>query len=204
MNSPLNKTQRREGPLLVVIGASAGGPSAVAELLEKLPADFRGAIVIVQHLDSSFAADLIAWWGKSSKLPVRAARHGDTPTPGVVLVAATDEHLLMGSSGHLYYGQVKRSTPYSPSIDEFFLSVGRHWKGTGIGLVLTGMGSDGAKGLLNLRENGFHSAAQDEESSAIFGMPKAAAKAGAAQHILDLEKIPNWLLSISQKVGVAN
>lgn len=174
---------------LVAVGASAGGPAALAAILKSLPRSFPAAIVIVQHVDARFAPGLASWLGQHSALPVRLASEGDLVLPGSVLIAGTDDHLVFKSQSHLGYTPTPVDHAYRPSVDVFFKSAARFWKGPLIGVLLTGMGSDGAQGLKALREHGHRTIAQDQATSAVYGMPKAAAALGAAADILSLENI---------------
>jgi chemotaxis response regulator CheB len=174
---------------LVAIGASAGGPAALAKLLSDLPSTFPAAIVIVQHVDVQFAAGLAGWLGQQTALEVRLAVEGDRPRPGTVLLAGRDNHLVLTSPTRLGYTLEPADCSYRPSVDVFFKSANRLWPGHLIGLVLTGMGRDGAEGLLALRRGGHHTIAQDEKSSAVYGMPKAAMELEAAEEVLALNKI---------------
>jgi two-component system response regulator WspF len=179
----------KRGPHLVGIGASAGGPAAIATVLGTLPRDFGAAIVIVQHVDVQFAAGMADWLNRASTLPVRLAREGDVPESGKVLLAGTNDHLELGSSGRLTYTAEPRAYVYRPSADVFFESVVRYWPGAATGVLLTGMGRDGALGLKALRNAGHHTIAQDQATSAVYGMPKAAARLEAAVEILPLAGI---------------
>ena len=179
--------------LLVAIGSSAGGPPALATLLAGLPPDFPAPVVIVQHLDEKFAAGLATWLGGQSPLTVRLAENGDTPCPGTILLAGTSDHLTFLGPTTLGYTPEPRDYAYRPSVDVFFESAARHWRGAILGVLLTGMGRDGAKGLKTLRDKGYHTIAQDQATSAIYGMPKHAASIGAAVEILPLEEIASTL-----------
>ncbi|QEY64646.1 chemotaxis response regulator protein-glutamate methylesterase [Metapseudomonas lalkuanensis] len=181
--------RHRGGRRLVAIGASAGGPASLAQLLKQLPADFSAAVVLVQHVDEVFAAGMADWLASESRLPVRLAREGEPPQPGTVLLAGTNNHLRLLKDGTLAYTAEPTSHVYRPSIDVFFDSLVEHWKGEAIGVLLTGMGRDGAEGLKRMRKKGFLTIAQDQASCAVYGMPKAAAAIGAAVEILDLERI---------------
>ena len=174
---------------LVVIGASAGGPAALAKLLVALPHDFPAGIVVIQHVDVQFAPGLAAWLAGHTTLNVRLATEGDRPSAGSVLVAGQDGHLFFSGAKQLGYTRQPRDCIYQPSIDIFFQSAAQSWKGRIIGVLLTGMGRDGAQGLKSLRERGHHTIAQDEESSAVYGMPRAAVEINAASEILALDKI---------------
>lgn len=174
---------------LVAIGASAGGPAALAAVLESLPPDFPAAVVIVQHVDARFAPGLADWLGQHSALPVRLAREADRPVAGQVLVAGTDDHLVFKARDRLGYAREPARLAYRPSVDVFFQSVGRWWAGDVAAALLTGMGADGAVGLKALRDMGHHTIAQDRATSAVYGMPKAAAALSAAVDILPLDRI---------------
>lgn len=179
---------------LVAIGASAGGPAALGVLLKSLPKDFPAAIVIVQHVDEHFASGMAEWLGQRSALPVRVARDGDRLAAGTVLLAGTSDHLRLNSSDTLGYTPDPRDEPYRPSVDVFFNSVADHWRGQVSGVLLTGMGRDGAQGLKNLRDRGHHTIAQDQATSAVYGMPKAAAALDAAVDILPISRIAGRLI----------
>jgi two-component system, chemotaxis family, response regulator WspF len=174
---------------LVAIGASAGGPAALAMLLEGLPRSFPAALVIIQHVDERFVSGLAEWLRRHSALPVRLAEEGDRPLPGTVLLAGTGDHLTLKAADRLGYTAEPRDYAYRPSVDVFFQSVGTLWPGKAIGVLLTGMGADGALGLKALRAKGHYTIAQDQASSAVYGMPKAAAAAKAAVDILPLQRI---------------
>jgi chemotaxis response regulator CheB len=181
---------------LVAIGASAGGPAALATLLGGLPKDFPASVVVVQHVDAHMAANMAEWLEQHSTLPVRAAAEGDRPAAGSVLLAATNDHLVFKSAERLGYSPEPRDYVYRPSVDAFFRSVSRLWRGRAIGVLLTGMGRDGALGLKTLRDQGCHTITQDEASSAVYGMPKAAAKLEAAIDILPLNRIAPRLVTL--------
>lgn len=181
---------------LVAIGASAGGPAALAALLKGLPSNFPAPVVIVQHVDARFAPGLADWLGQQCALPVRLVAEGDHAEPGQVLIAGTDDHLVFKSRDRLGYAAQPSDLAYRPSVDVFFQSAARYWSGSLAGVLLTGMGSDGAKGLKALRTIGHHTIAQDQASSAVYGMPKAAAAISAATQILPLEKIAPALIDL--------
>ena len=183
-------------PPLVVIGASAGGPAALAVLLKGLPTGFPAAVVIVQHVDERFIDGLTLWLAGQSGLPVRLAREGDRPAVGAPLLAGAAGHLAMRADGRLGYVSEPRNHPYRPSVDVLFNSVNERWPGKVVGVLLTGMGADGAHGLRALRLKGRHTIAQDQATSAVYGMPKAAAIAEAAVDILPLNRIASRLAEV--------
>ena len=180
---------------LVAVGASAGGPAALAKVLSGLPENFPAAIVVVQHVDQQFAAGMALWLSEHSTLPVRIAKEGDCPARGIVLLAATSDHLVLKAPDRLGYTSEPKDYVYRPSVDVFFESVNLRWRGTAVGVLLTGMGRDGALGLKALRSKGHYTIAQDQATSAVYGMPKAAAAAAAAVDILPLENIAAKLIS---------
>jgi len=184
---------------LVVIGSSAGGPSALTTILASLTADFPASVVIVQHVDKQFAEGLTAWFATHTKLQVRVAAEGDRLQPGTVYLAGRDRHLVMFSPTQLGYASQPVDTSYCPSVDVFFKSVAKQWRGKAVGVLLTGMGRDGAEGLKALRDAGHHTIAQDKITSAVYGMPKAAAELNAARDILALDKIAARLTNIVTK-----
>jgi two-component system response regulator WspF len=181
---------------LIGIGASAGGPTALARVLANLPADFSAPVVIVQHLDPHFAPGLASWLGGQTQLQVRLAREGDRPQAGTALLAGQDKHLVFASPTRLIYMRHPADCSYRPSIDLFFKSADRFWPGDVVGVLLTGMGRDGAEGLRALHSNGHHTIAQDRSSSAVYGMPGAAAELCAATEILALDRIGPTLANI--------
>ena len=188
---------KRKG--LVAIGSSAGGPAALELLLKGLPSSFDTSIVLVQHVDQVFAAGMAEWLSSSCGLKVRLARDGEAPQPGTVLLAGTNHHIRLLKNGTLTYTAEPVNEIYRPSIDVFFESVARYWEGDAVGVLLTGMGRDGAQGLKLMRQQGCLTIAQDQQSSSVYGMPKAAAAIDAAVEIRPLNKIAPRLLEIFAK-----
>jgi len=180
---------------LVAIGSSTGGPKALTTLISNLPADLNACIVIVQHVDKQFASGLVSWLKGNSMLDVELISEGARPVASRILVAATNDHLILGKDGLLHYTADPPDYPFRPSIDAFFLSLVDNWNRKDIAIILTGMGSDGAKGLLELRKKGWLTIAQDKATSVVYGMPKAAAELGAASLILPIDKIAYNILS---------
>lgn len=199
--SPLNK-QRSSASLtipLIAIGSSTGGPKALADILSKLPANFNAAIAIVQHVNAQFSNGFVEWLNQQSKLPVRLAVTGDSFQKGTVLVAGTNDHLCLKPDLTLGYTKDPINYPYRPSVDVFFKSLAQNWKFKGTGILLTGMGRDGAEGLGALRKGGWHTIAQDKASCVVYGMPKAAVELNAAAEILAPDDITACLLKYSVK-----
>jgi chemotaxis response regulator CheB len=184
---------------LLAIGASAGGPSALATLLGGLPLDLPAAIVLVQHIDARFAAGMADWLAQQCRWPVRLAHEGHCLTVGTVLLAGTSEHLVLKARDRLGYTADPIDHVYRPSIDVFLCTVNQVWEGRAIGVLLTGMGRDGAAGLKAMRAKGHHTIAQDQATSAVFGMPRAAAMIDAASEILPLPEIAPRLAQLVRK-----
>ena len=181
---------------LVVIGASAGGPPAVAHVLRDLPADLRAAVLVVQHVDAEFVDSMADWFGSQASFAVHVAREGDAPMAGHAYLAGGARHLVMREDGTLGYETEPVDAPYRPSADVLFESIAAHWRGRVVGIVLSGMGRDGTNGLRALRANGARTVTQDKETSAVYGMPRAASEAGVATDILPLDKIAPFVADL--------
>ncbi len=183
---------------VLAIGASTGGTNAIEVLLKALPHDLPGT-VISQHMPEQFTASFASRLARESGIDVREARDGDSVVPGRVLVAPGSKHLLLARSGARYVASVKdgpRVNRHRPSVDVLFRSVARAAGKNAIGVILTGMGNDGAKGLLEMKRGGAATIAQDEASSVVFGMPKVAIDLGAADEVSSLTDLPNRLIRL--------
>lgn len=185
---------------IVAIGASTGGVRAIQGLLAALPHDCPG-IVLVQHLPGNFSEAFVASVKKECQLDVAVAKTGDVVRPGRVLIAPGNYHMCLNRSGSVYevaLNQQSRRSYHRPSVDVLFESVADYAGRNAVGVILTGMGSDGAEGLLRMHRAGAKTIAQDEESSVIFGMPKEAINKGAVDYILPLNDIPAKILKLVQ------
>lgn len=180
---------------LIAIGASTGGPLALVAVLRALPAELAATTVIIQHVDVQFAVGLREWLEQESGKPVRLVTPGAAVGGSDILLAATNDHLIMRADRTLAYVLEPADYPYRPSVDVFFSSLATHWPGRAVGVLLTGMGRDGAEGLLAMRRAGWPTIAQDRESSVVYGMPKAAAEMGAAAEVLPLAAIAPAILA---------
>jgi len=182
-----DSTARRAGRDIawLAIGASTGGPAAIRDLLAALPAPAPFPILVVQHIASGFASSFAEWLAATLELEVRVAVAGEQPGPGAVRIAPGGAHLRLGPSGRL---ELDRATPplrgHRPAIDELLRSLDQGEAHRVVAVVLSGSGTDGAEGLLELRQAGALCFAQDEASSALFSMPGAAIALGAAEQIL--------------------
>lgn len=179
---------------LIAIGASTGGPKALAEILSRMPANLSAGILIAQHVDGEFSAGMAKWLDEQSPLSIRLAEEGAYPSRGTALLAGKNDHLVLTSNLDLAYIKEPIATPFRPSVDVLFKSVAAHWPSMGIAILLTGMGRDGAEGLKMLHRVGWHTIAQDEATSVVYGMPKAARDLGAASEILPIDQIAPAIL----------
>jgi two-component system, chemotaxis family, protein-glutamate methylesterase/glutaminase len=189
--------------VIVAIGASIGGPSAVAKILSQIPADFPLSILLVIHIEPEFSDSLVQWIAKLSDLNVRVAVDGE-PMPrrgrGEILMPPPDRHLTVGQ-GRLRVTNTPQRHLCRPSVDELFDSVARECGPRAIGCLLTGMGKDGAAGLLAIKKNGGQTIAQDEASSTVFGMPGEAIALGAAQVVAPLADVAGTLRLMARRSG---
>jgi two-component system response regulator WspF len=180
---------------LVLLGASTGGPNALAAILAGLPPNWHACVVIVQHVDAAFAPGLASWLSERSGQAVELAAEGDCAGAGRRLLAATNDHLVLSTERRLHYVAEPRDLSYRPSVDLLFESAADHWPEPGVAVLLTGMGRDGAAGLLRLRRQRWHTIAQDEASSVVYGMPRAAAEMRAAVQVLPVTLIAEAILA---------
>jgi two-component system chemotaxis response regulator CheB len=171
-----------------VIGASLGGPRALVQILRALPADLPAPVAVVQHIADGFTEGLTGWLAQEATLEVRTAADGDRLRPGLVLLAPSGRHLLVGEGRVRLVDEAPVET-FRPSVNPLFSSAARVYGARACGVLLTGMGRDGAQGLLELRAAGALTLAQDEASSAVFGMPRAAIELGAAERVVPLEEM---------------
>lgn len=186
---------------IIAIGASTGGTEAIREVLEHMPAS-SPAIVVTQHIPVTFSASFAKRMDSISALTVVEASDGDQIIPGHAYIAPGDRHLIVERSGARYYCRLNDGPPVNrhiPSVDVLFRSVAQNVGPNAIAVMLTGMGDDGAKGMLEMKNNGAPTIAQDEKTSVVWGMPGEAVKIGAADTQLPLEKIAGKLISLARK-----
>lgn len=169
---------------VVAIGASSGGPKVLEELLSALPATYALAVLVVQHMADGFVEGLIPWLQQRCLLPVQVAEEGDRLLSRRVLLTPDRAHLVVQPGGRLHIMEGEPVNGHRPSVDVTFKSVAQVYGARAAGILLTGIGSDGAAGLLAIRQAGGLTLVQDEASCAVFGMPRAAIELGAAQHVL--------------------
>ncbi|MBF0515772.1 MAG: chemotaxis-specific protein-glutamate methyltransferase CheB [Nitrospirae bacterium] len=181
---------------MIVIGASTGGPQALETILKALPADFSIPIVCVQHISEGFMVSLVDWLKGRCKLKVAIARNNERPVPGNIYFAADDRHLKINGNGAFILSNEAPEGSHKPSITVTMASFAEHYGGGVLGVLLTGMGRDGAEGLLCISQAGGATVAQDEDSCIVFGMPDQAIKLGAAKYVLDINQIGRFLLKV--------
>jgi two-component system chemotaxis response regulator CheB len=183
---------------VVAIGASTGGTQALERVLKSLPGNAPG-IVIVQHMPEKFTKSFADRLNELCDIEVKEAVDGDRVTPGKAMIAPGNQHMVLRRSGATYYVQVKNGPLVKrqrPSVEVLFNSVAKYAGNNSIGVILTGMGSDGADGMLKMKESGAATIAQDENSCIVFGMPKEAIKMGGVDKILPLDKISQGVLNL--------
>jgi two-component system, chemotaxis family, protein-glutamate methylesterase/glutaminase len=183
---------------IIAVGASTGGTEAIRELLAVLPAD-APAVVISQHIPAAFSKPFAERMNRCSAMSVCEAQDGQYVLPGHVYISPGDQHLLVERDGARYRCRLSDGPPvnrHRPSVDVMFRSVAQNVGPNATGVILTGMGDDGARGLKEMLEAGAHTIAQDEASSVVWGMPGAAVRLGAAQQVLPLHRIPGELLEL--------
>ena len=203
-------SQQAHGPRLAMtrttnkvlaIGASTGGTQALASVLSALPANAPGTCV-VQHMPEHFTRSFANRLNGLCVMEVKEAENGDTVTPGKVLIAPGNYHMLLKRSGAVYFVEVKSGplvTRHRPSVNVLFKSVARYAGRNAVGVLMTGMGADGADGLLEMKQQGALTIAQDEASCVVFGMPKEAIERGAASHVVSLGDIPAKMIQLAQR-----
>jgi two-component system, chemotaxis family, protein-glutamate methylesterase/glutaminase len=180
---------RKELGGVVALGTSTGGPPALAEVLGALDESFPVPILCVQHIGKDFLAGLVSWLCSQTRLQVKVCEVGERLMPGTVYFSLEGSHLTVGSDDCLATSYDLPWQGHRPSVNHLFLSVAKHYGKRGVGVLLTGMGKDGAEGLMAIRQAGGRTIAQDEQSSVVFGMPKAAIDLGAAQKVMALRDV---------------
>lgn len=188
-------TVPRKGAV-VGIAASTGGPAALQRVLSSLSADFAAPILVVQHITPGFTEGFVRWLQGTCRLTIKMAASGEPVLPGNVYMANDGRHLGFAGAARLLLSDAPPRGGFKPSASYLFESIAAEFGSQGIGVILTGMGTDGAEGLAKLRQSGGHVIAQDESSSIVFGMPAAAIKAGIVHDVLPLEGIAARLVEL--------
>jgi len=198
LRSPLLSTEK-----LIIIGASTGGTEAIREVLQPLPPDCP-AVLIAQHMPAGFTQSFAQRLDGLCRIRVKEAQHGERLLPGHAYIAPGAYHLSLARSGANYLAQVDQAPPvnrHRPSIDVLFDSAARHAGKNAVGVILTGMGRDGADGLLRMKQAGAYTLAQDEASCVVFGMPREAIALGAADEIAPLGEMSRRVLAHLRTFG---
>ncbi len=193
-----NHSMIKTTEIVVAVGASTGGTEALTDFLKVLPPDSPG-IVIVQHMPEKFTTSFAGRLNDLCRITVKEAVNGDSVIRGRALIAPGNYHTLLKRSGARYYVEVKQGpfvNRHRPSVDVLFRSTAKYAGANSVGIIMTGMGDDGARGLLEMKEAGAKTIAQDEQSCVVFGMPKEAIKLNAADKILPLNKISSYLINV--------
>lgn len=181
---------------LIVIGASTGGTEAIRRVITRFPAISPG-ILIVQHMPAQFTTTFAERMNSLCEMEVKEAHNGDTISNGKILIAPGNYHMLLKRSGARYYVEVKQGPMVNhqrPAVDVLFKSVAKYAGSNAVGIILTGMGADGAAGMVAMKEAGAINIAQDENSCVVYGMPREAVRLGCVDHIEDIDKIPGLAL----------
>ncbi len=190
--------QRLREASVLGVASSTGGPGALASLFQKLPSGFPLPVLVVQHISFGFTAGLVDWLGTQTKLSVEIAAQGGRLKPGTVLFAPDDFHFQIGESRQVELTKAPRFKGLRPSANYLFESLARQFGSRAAGMVLTGMGDDGAQGLKLLHQAGGLTFAQDEASSVVFGMPREAVLQEAVDHVMSLDQLSSLLEKIQQ------
>lgn len=183
---------------IVSVGASTGGTEALKVFLEAFPVDCPG-IVIVQHMPENFTAAFARRLNTTCRIEVKEAENGDSVLRGRALIAPGNRHTLLKRSGARYYVEIKEGplvSRHRPSVDVLFRSTARYAGANAVGVIMTGMGDDGAQGMLEMKQSGAYNIAQDEASCVVFGMPQEAIKKGGVDRILPLNAIPSAVINL--------
>jgi two-component system, chemotaxis family, protein-glutamate methylesterase/glutaminase len=183
------------GVKLIGIGASTGGPPVLQTILSGLPKDFPVPLLIVQHIARGFLPGMVDWLSQTTGLRVHIAAHGATPLPGHAYVAPDDFHLAADARGHLVLAREPAESGLRPAVSYLFRSLADSYGANTVGVLLTGMGRDGAEELKRMKDRGAHTIAQDRDSSIVHGMPGAAIELDAASQILAADKIAGALIA---------
>lgn len=183
---------------LVCVASSTGGPQVVQKLLADLPADFPAPLAIVQHINAAFSESLVSWLAGTSRLKVKVAADGDLLSPGVVLVAPPDGHLVVAQRGRVAVQKGPPRDGHVPSGSTLLESAAKAYGRRAVGLVLTGMGADGVEGLAAIRAAGGKTLAQSQESSVVYGMPGAAVARGVVDHVVHGDELAAALVRLAR------
>jgi two-component system chemotaxis response regulator CheB len=199
MITPMTSDQK-----VVAIGASTGGPLAIEAILSGLPKDFPAPLLIVQHIAAGFVQGFADWLATSSGFPAKVAAHDELPLPGRAYIAPEDFHMGIGTEGRIVLSKKEPENGLRPSVSYLFRSLGEVFGKNAVGVLLTGMGKDGASELKLMKGKGAVTIAQDKESSIVYGMPGEAVALNAASFVLPPAKIAEFLSGLSKTRMIRN
>ncbi|MEW6675491.1 MAG: chemotaxis response regulator protein-glutamate methylesterase [Nitrospirota bacterium] len=195
-------TQEGHNIEVIAVGASTGGPAAIQIILTRLPSDFSAGVVISQHMPRGFTASFAERLDKISGVRVKEAEEGDEVKKGTVLICPGGSHMSFRRRGQKIFTTIKESTQmdkYIPSVDTMMSSVSEHFGSRAMGVILTGMGSDGKVGMLEIKNRGGYTIAESEETAVVFGMPSEVINTGAAERILPISEIPAEIIRMTRR-----
>lgn len=198
---PAEAAPPHEPPAILGLGASTGGPRSLAKVLSELPKDYPLPIAVVQHMAEDFFDSFVRFLGDASGRRAVQAESGVLMQPGMVYVAPPRQEMFVRDNLLIRLTPAPPTARITPSVDSLFFSLASSFKGRGLGVLMTGMGDDGAEGLLRMRRMGARTVVQDRASCAVFGMPKAAIEVGAAEVVLSLDEIPAYLVDAVRSGG---
>jgi two-component system chemotaxis response regulator CheB len=198
-SAPVQKSSTRSRSEIIGIGISTGGPNALTKMIPMLPAELKAPVLIVQHMPPMFTASLANSLNNKSPLEIKEAENGDTIAPGKILIAPGGKQMkiIAGADGITRKIKITDDPPENsckPSVDYLFRSIAQHYVGRSTGVIMTGMGSDGSKGLIQMKNNGSIVIAQNEETCTVYGMPKEPIESGIADIVAPLEKIAEEIM----------
>ncbi len=197
-NKISKKSSRSKFPILA-IGTSSGGPKALKAIIPALPKDFPAAILIVQHMPAGFTSSFANRLDSESSIKVKEAAQNDILEPGLALLAPGDYHMRVNEQGEIFLDQSERKWSVRPCVDHMMITASVNFSDRVIGVILTGMGSDGAEGMTAIKENGGYGIVEDESTALVYGMPGATIKAGAFDEIVPLHQIPFKLIDLIER-----
>ena len=203
--TPAAQSQRAPAQIkLIGIGTSTGGPPVLQTILAGLPKDFAAPVLVVQHIAHGFLAGMVEWLNQTTGLQIHLASYGTTPLPGHVYLAPDDFHMGIGANGHILLTKGEPENHLRPAVSYLFRSLAAAYGPNALGVLLTGMGKDGAAELKLMRDKGAITIAQDRESSVVHGMPGEAIALGGATHVVPADKIADALIAlVSHRNGIS-
>lgn len=199
INNKISKDDLKNKFPIITIGTSSGGPKALKAILPAIPTDFPAAILIVQHMPAGFTKSFAERLNKESKITIKEAEYGDSIKPGEALLAPGNYHMLVGKDGKIILDQSEAKWSVRPCVDYLFKSTAHNFSERVIGVILTGMGRDGAEGMKAIKEKGGYGIIESEDTALVYGMPGAAIETGAYDEIVPLDEIPQKLIDLIER-----